>query len=123
MRNYNAMKAAKNLLSRVTWQRAYVYEEDTTKAEESIAKVLRKAYNAGKRDEQEYEQAQIELLAGKHIREQYDKHWFSGSENGKCLSCNLSPHRGNHFRNGGVVCDNPDGPCACGAWHHNGKPH
>ena len=51
MRNYNAMKAAKNLLSRATWRRAYVYEEDTAMAEESIAKVLRKAYNAGRRDE------------------------------------------------------------------------
>ncbi len=50
MRNYNAMKAAKNLLSRATWRRAYIYEEDTAMAEESIAKVLRKAYNAGRKD-------------------------------------------------------------------------
>ncbi len=51
------------------------------------------------------------------------RHWFSGPEQGKCSLCSLSAHRGKHFTNGGVVCDNPDGPCACGAWHHDGKPH
>ncbi len=50
MRTYNAKKAARNLLARATWRRAYVYEEDTAVAEESIAKVLRKAYNAGRKD-------------------------------------------------------------------------
>lgn len=24
-------------------------------------------------------------------------------------------------RNGGTECDNPNGPCACGAWHENGR--
>ncbi len=51
----------------------------------------------------------------------FKRHWCL--EGGKCSHCGLSAHRGNYFTNGGVVCDNPDGPCACGAWHHDGYHH
>ena len=32
----------------------------------------------------------------------------------------LEGHKVIPRRNGGTECDNPEGPCACGAWHRNG---
>ncbi len=34
-----------------------------------------------------------------------------------CIDCGLPAEDYHHFRNGGQICDNPDGPCSCGAWH------
>ena len=43
------------------------------------------------------------------------------SEGHKCCDCGLDKEDEIHFRNGGQICDNPDGPCACGAWHFKDK--
>ena len=38
-----------------------------------------------------------------------------------CSDCGFEREDDIHFRNGGQICDNPDGPCACGAWHFKDK--
>ncbi len=46
-------------------------------------------------------------------------HYYNGSGDfkTKCLECDKSAKAGNHLRNGNIICDNPQGPCSCGAWH------
>jgi hypothetical protein len=48
------------------------------------------------------------------------KHYYDGPmEPGQtpCKTCGLTAFAGDHFVNGGVVCDNANGACACGATH------
>ena len=47
-------------------------------------------------------------------------HYFRGNVDSLgncCETCGELAHVGNHYTNGGVVCDNPNGACCCGSWH------
>jgi len=46
-------------------------------------------------------------------------HFYNGNGNQtmKCQDCGKEADDFIHYRNGGVVCDNPDGACSCGATH------
>ena len=36
-----------------------------------------------------------------------------------CKICDKQMDDEIHTRNGGIICDNEDGPCTCGAWHRS----
>ena len=48
-----------------------------------------------------------------------EPHFYDGTTGYsiKCRTCDKEPGDYIHFRNGGTICDNPDGPCSCGSWH------
>ena len=56
-------------------------------------------------------------------KEQVIPHFYEGNvdANTPCPKCGKEASDPIHLRNGGVICDNPNGPCACGAWHKEGE--
>lgn len=46
-------------------------------------------------------------------------HFYHGNDlmNINCIECGKEAQDHIHYRNAGIICDNPNGPCGCGSWH------